>query len=244
VLILGGTAEARDLAGSAVAAGLPVISSLAGRVSNPALPVGPVRIGGFGGPAGLAAFLAGHRIRAVVDATHPFAATISSSAVTACGSVGVPLLRLARSGWSGRPDALDWAWVDSVAAADRRAWTLGQRAFLTTGRQTVADYASIAERYALVRMVEAPAAALSPPWELILDRGPYTVQGELDLMRSRRIDVLVTKDSGGAYTSAKLDAAAALAVPVVVVRRPAVDGVDSVRTATAALNWLAALSTG
>jgi precorrin-6A/cobalt-precorrin-6A reductase len=243
VLILGGTAEARDLARLAVGAGLPVVSSLAGRVSNPALPVGPVRIGGFGGPVGLADFLAEHRICSVVDATHPFAATISSSAVTACRSVGVPLLRLARPGWSGRPDAPGWAWVDSVAAAGGRARTLGRRAFLTTGRQTVAEYAPMADRYALVRMVEPPAAPLSPAWELILDRGPYTVPGELDLMRSRRIDVLVTKDSGGAYTSAKLDAAAALGVPVVIVRRPAVDGVDSVDAAEAALSWLAALPT-
>ncbi len=238
LLILGGTAEARELAARAAGAGLPIVSSLAGRVSNPALPAGTVRIGGFGGARGLATYLTEHRILAVVDATHPFAATISASAVTACDAGGVPLLRLTRSGWSGRPDAAAWNWVDSVAAADRRAIQVGQRAFLTTGRQTVADYAAMSGRYALVRMVETPTGALPPEWELILDRGPYTRSGELDLMSSRRIDVLVTKDSGGAYTAAKLDAAAALGVPVVIVRRPDSGAAVTAETVEQALAWL------
>lgn len=238
-LILGGTAEARALAAAAIRAGLSVVSSLAGRVSRPALPVGPVRIGGFGGAAGLAGYLRDERIRAVVDATHPFAATMSASAATACGATGVPLLRLARPGWSTRDDAGRWRWVSTTAAAGEVAAQLGRRTFLTTGRQTLDDFIPLADRFVLVRVVEPPTAPLPPAWELIQDRGPYSLAGELDLMESRAIDVLVTKDSGGAYTSAKLDAAATLGLAVVVVRRPAVDErVPAVASAVQALEWL------
>ncbi len=196
VLILGGTAEARALALAATSARVPVVSSLAGRVSNPALPVGPVRIGGFGGVAGLVDYLTAHRVTAVVDATHPFAATISASAVNACGAAGFPLLRLARPGWSGRQDASTWHWVDSVEAAGLLAMELGHRAFLTTGRQTLAAYGPMTGRYALVRVVEPPTEPLSACWELITDRGPYRLDRELSLLREHRIDVLVTKDFG------------------------------------------------
>jgi len=238
-LILGGTAEARALATAANRAGLSVVSSLAGRVSRPALPTGPVRVGGFGGAAGLAGYLRDERIRAVVDATHPFAATMSASAATACTATGVPLLRLARPGWSARADAACWNWVTSTAAAGEVAAQLGGRPFLTTGRQTLGDFVPLSERFVLVRVVELPTTPLPPAWELIRDRGPYSLAGELDLMRSRAIEVLVTKDSGGAYTSAKLDAAAALGVAVVVVRRPAGDAaVPAVASAAQALEWL------
>ncbi len=237
-LILGGTGEARALALAATSAGLPVLSSLAGRVSNPALPVGPVRIGGFGGTAGLTCYLAAHQIRAVVDATHPFAATISAAAIGACADLAVPLLRLARPGWSGHPDASRWHWVDPGGPGCARAMELGERAFITTGRQTLADYDRMADRFALVRVVEPPTQPLSPVWELITDRGPYTLPGELELMRTRRIDVLVTKDSGGAYTAAKLDAAADLHVEIVIVRRPPPHDVATVGTVTEAMTWL------
>lgn len=239
VLILGGTAEGRALAAAAVGAGYPIVSSLAGRVARPALPVGPVRIGGFGGSAGLAAYLVDCRVRAVVDATHPFAATMSASAAQACRAVGVPLLRLARPGWSTRPDAGSWQWADSTVAAAGSAGRIGQRAFLTTGRQTLPDFAALADRPTLVRVVEPPEAPLPQRWHLVLDRGPYTLAGELELMTARQVDVLVTKDSGGAYTCAKLDAAAQLHIPVVVVRRPAPDAeVPAVTSVAGAVAWL------
>lgn len=238
-LILGGTAEGRALAAAAVAAGHPVVSSLAGRVSRPALPVGAVRIGGFGGPDGLAEFLTGAGIGAVVDATHPFAAAMSANAAIACTAVGIPLLRLARPGWSGRPDAGSWLWVDSTVAAAATTRQTGQRPFLTTGRQTLPDFAALADRSTLVRVVEPPELALPERWRVILDRGPYAVAGERALMHADAIDVVVTKDSGGSYTSAKLDAAAELGIPVVVVRRPAPDArVPTVDTVAAALEWL------
>ncbi len=244
VLILGGTSEGRALAAAAAGVGVPVVSSLAGRVSRPALPVGQVRIGGFGGAVGLQQFLTTHRIRAVVDATHPFAATMTSSAAVACAATGVPLLRLARPGWSGRPAAADWRWVDSIAAAAATTDRLGRRPFLTTGRQTLEQFRILADRFVLVRVVEPPDTALPVQWELVRDRGPYSLTAELSLMRSAAVDVLVTKDSGGDYTSAKLDAASKLGIPVVIVRRPAAPGgVQLVESVPPALAWLSALGT-
>ena len=238
VLILGGTAEARALAAALDALGTPVLSSLAGRVSDPALPVGAVRIGGFGGVAGLTDHLRQQRHAAVIDATHPFAATISASAAQACRATGIPLLRLARPGWGERPDAGSWQWVDSTGGAGYAARHAGSRALLTTGRQTLDDFRILDDRYTAVRVVELPTTTLPGRWEVIRDRGPYRRGGELALMTSRAIDVLVTKDSGGAYTSAKLDAAAQLGIPVIVVRRPpTVPGVIAVGSPTDAVAW-------
>jgi len=219
VLILGGTAEARALAATLTTLGVPVMSSLAGRVGNPALPAGAVRIGGFGGAEGLVSYLEAERPAVVVDATHPFATTISRSALTACNEVGVPLLRLARPGWAEHPDADSWHWVDSYPAAAARAAELGSRIMLTTGRTTLSHFLDIDADFVLVRLVES-IDPLPAHWEVIRSRGPYTVPAERELMTSRRIAVLVTKDSGGAMTAPKLTAAALEGVLVVVVQRP------------------------
>lgn len=227
ILILGGTAEARALAAALVDAGVPVVSSLAGRVRDPALPAGEVRIGGFGGVAGLAAFLAGRAVTAVVDATHPFAATMTAHAVAACAQVGVPLVVLRRPGWPSEPD---WIGVDSPADAAARLPALGERVFLTTGRTSLATFAELDLEF-LVRCVEPPSGRLPRRMHLVLDRGPFTVAGERALLRDHRIDVLVTKDSGGPLTSAKLAAARAEGVRVVVVRRPPLPpGIEAVAT--------------
>ena len=220
VLVLGGTAEARALAAELDAHGVGFVSSLAGRVSRPRLPVGEVRVGGFGGVPGLTAYLRERDVSAVVDATHPFAATMTANAARACADTRVPLLRLARPGWGDHPDAGRWTWVASQDEAREAAGRLGSRPFLTTGRQTLGHYARWADRDVLVRVVEPLASVVPARWSVVQDRGPYAVQGELSLMREHRVDVLVTKDSGGAYTRAKLDAARQLEVPVVVVRRP------------------------
>lgn len=227
ILILGGTGEARELASR-----VPAVSSLAGRVSNPALPAGEVRIGGFGGVDGLAQWLRDNDVSAVVDATHPFARQITANAFEACERVGVPLLILRRPGFTPQPG---WHWVDGVADAARDL--PGSRVFLTTGRQELAEFAACPHWF-LARMVEPPEPPMPHRIEVLLSRGPFTVDGELELMRSREIDVLVTKDSGGSMTSAKLEAARQLGVPVVIVRRPPLPPAEVVAGVDAAVSWL------
>lgn len=219
VLVLGGTAEARQLAAALDDAQLPVVSSLAGRVSSPRLPAGAVRIGGFGGPAALAQWLVEHKIAAVVDATHPFAERISASATEACASARVPLLRLERPGWTEQPEDC-WHWVDDVPTAADLVPRLGRRAFLTTGRQGLAAFASVRSVWFLIRCVDPPDRPLPQQHELLLARGPYTLNGELALIDDHAIDLIVTKNSGGPDTEAKLEAARLRGLPVVVVSRP------------------------
>jgi precorrin-6A/cobalt-precorrin-6A reductase len=232
VLILGGTAEARALAAALVGGGVPVVSSLAGRVRDPALPAGEVRVGGFGGVDGLAAWLVAHGVRVVVDVTHPFAARMTAHAVAACAATGVPLVVLRRPGWPPEPG---WVWVDSVPAAAAALPGLGERVFLTTGRTGLAAFADLDLEF-LVRCVDPPSGPLPRRARVLLDRGPYTLEGERDLLRRYRIDVLVTKDSGGAMTAPKLAAAREEGARVVVVRRPPVPaGVQVVETVDAAL---------
>ena len=244
VLVLGGTGEARALAaalaGDAPGAhrGVRVISTLAGRVASPRLPHGEVRVGGFGGPAGLAAYLREQRIDAVIDATHPFAQRMSWSALEACAQTATPLLRLERPPFVRDP-AIDWREVASLEQAAALLPAAGCRVFLTTGRQGLAAFATVAGAFFLVRCVDAPdPQALPPDHELLLDRGPFTLQGELALIDRHRLDVLVTKDSGGEMTQAKLDAAGQRGLPVIVVARPPRPDSDTVQTVAQALAWL------
>ncbi|MEV0676284.1 cobalt-precorrin-6A reductase [Actinosynnema sp. NPDC050436] len=227
VLVLGGTGEARELARRAVSRAR-VVSSLAGRVASPRLPEGEVRVGGFGGVAGLVAYLRAERVDAVVDATHPFADRITANALAAVAQTGVPFLVLRRPGWTERAGDR-WTWVDSIAEAARVVGD--RRAFVTSGRDGLGAFAS-----GVARTVDPPAEATA--LDLVLDRGPYTVDGELALMRRHAVEVLVTKDSGGGMTAAKLDAARALGLPVVVVRRPPAPAAPTVTTVDAALAWL------
>ncbi len=241
VLVLGGTGEARSLAALLVREGRSVVSSLAGRVSAPALPAGEVRTGGFGGVDGLVSYLAADGIGAVVDATHPFAANITAHAAQAATASGVPLLRLQRSGWVAHELAPTFHWVDSMGAA-KVAAERHRRPFLTTGRQQLGEFAAWHDRYVLARVVDPPDWEVPTAWEVLQSRGPFTYAAERDLMESRRVDVLLTKDSGGPLTEAKLRAASDLDVDVVVVRRPALpEGLPVVDTVGAAHEWLARL---
>lgn len=235
ILVLGGTAEARELAAALHGGGVRVISSLAGRVSSPRLPEGETRIGGFGGHDALARWLVDHDTTAVVDATHPFAQRISASALHACPQAGVPLLRLERPGWSERPGDR-WHWVDGLDQA-AAAIPSGGRVLLTTGRQGLGAFAHRGNAWFLIRCVDPPQAALPRHHELLLDRGPYVFDGEVALIDEHRIDFVVTKDSGGPHTVAKLDAARARGLPVIVVRRPPRLDVPTVTTVGAALAW-------
>jgi precorrin-6A/cobalt-precorrin-6A reductase len=235
ILLLGGTSEARALA-ARLHSDDEVISSLAGRVPDPALPMGEVRIGGFGGVDGLRNWLRENVVDAVIDATHPFAATITANAAAACRELGVPHLLVARPAWPCG-DAI--MVTSDVQAAEVVAEQDFSRVFLTTGRTGTAAFKD-ADAWFLIRAVTAPDAdALPAHHQILLSRGPYRYEGELELLREHRIDALVTKNSGGAMTRPKLDAAAALSIPVVMVERPALPpGVLTVTTVDDAVAWV------
>jgi precorrin-6A/cobalt-precorrin-6A reductase len=234
VLLLGGTGEARALA-DRLHPDVDIISSLAGRVPDPALPAGPVRIGGFGGAEGLRDWLVGNEITAVVDATHPFAATITANAAAACAELDMPYLVLSRPPWD--PAGATVVATDTQAAKiiDAKGYS---RVFLTTGRSGVAAFSG-SDAWFLIRVVSAPdVGALPRDHELLLSRGPYGYDDERELLRSRGIEALVTKNSGGAMTRAKLDAASSLGADVLMIQRPALpDGVAVVSSVQEAVAW-------
>jgi precorrin-6A/cobalt-precorrin-6A reductase len=239
ILILGGTGEARKLAAGLTAAGTGVVSSLAGRVRQPRLPAGEVRIGGFGGAAGLAGYLRAEAITGIVDATHPFASAISANAAEAAAQAGLPLLVLRRPPWPADPS---WQTVPDIAAAAAavRGWP-GESVFLTTGRRDLGVFAADGRHRFLVRAVDPPDpdGPVPPRMTLLLDRGPYTPEGESALMREHAVGLLVTKNSGGPMTAAKLGAARELGVRVVVVERPPLPpGSTTVTTVDEALAWV------
>lgn len=238
VLILGGTTESRALAVALGAVqGIETITSLAGRVAEPILPVGRTRIGGFGGPDALAVWLRDNAIDVVVDATHPFASTIGAHAEQATREASVALLVLTRPPWTaGEGDR--WTSVASLPDA-ASAITPGSRVFLTTGRQGVHHFASVDHSWFLVRAIDPPTGPVPPHMTLHLNRGPFDVDHEAMMLADNRIDLLITKNSGGDMTRAKLDAARAASIPVIVVDRPARTGsAPTVFDIAAAVDWL------
>lgn len=238
ILILGGTAEASVLARALHGTGIDAVLSLAGRTALPKREPVRTRIGGFGGAEGLAAWIAGNGIARVVDATHPFAARISHNAALACERAGVPLLAVRRPAWERRPGD-DWIEVDDMAAAAAAIGGAPRRVFLTIGRQELAAFAAAPQHAYHVRTIEPIAGVLAVPHLTeIAGRGPFAVDVETAFLREAGIEILVTKNAGGAATYAKIAAARSLGLPVVMVRRPALPEVQSVADPEDALSWL------
>jgi len=198
-----------------------------------------VRIGGFGGAAGLAAYFVSERIDAVVDATHPFAARMSANAVAACRAAQTPLVVFTRPPWMPEPGD---RWIE-VATMEDAAQALGAKpraAFLTQGRLKLAAFARMAQHRYIVRAIDRPAEIDAlPSCKLILARGPFSLADELALMKRERIDALVTKNSGGRATYAKIEAARALGIEVVMVRRPPAPEAETLDDLNAVMAWIA-----
>lgn len=242
LLILGGTAEARVLAERVLAQfaeRLAVTTSLAGRTARHAVLPGDVRSGGFGGSPGLAAYLESAAIDLVIDATHPFATQISAAAAAACRNVGVPLLLLVRPDWVAE-EGDRWITVaDAAAAAVQLAMLGARRILLTIGQRDLGAFAMLRDAHFVVRLIDPPASPLPfPSATLLLGRPPFTLREERLMMRAAAIDAVVTKAAGGAMP-AKLVAARALSLPVVMLRRPAPENDKNVVRVEDALEWVA-----
>jgi precorrin-6A/cobalt-precorrin-6A reductase len=221
VLILGGTTEASALARqNAGDARLAPLLSLAGRTTNPRPQPIPVRSGGFGGIEGLVRFLRDAAIDAVIDATHPYADQMSAHAVAACRATGVPLASLVRPEWPRHADDR-WQVVGDTEAAARALGAVPRRVFLSLGRQDLHVFAAAPQHHYLARLIERPEPATLPPdLRLLQARGPFDRADEERLLRDERIEVVVSKNAGGTATYAKIEAARALGLPVVMIARP------------------------
>ncbi|MCD7058829.1 cobalt-precorrin-6A reductase [Pelagibacterium xiamenense] len=237
ILILGGTAEARALADRLAGRAEDVITSLAGRTSAPSLPVGKVRTGGFGGAEGLARYLAETAVTHLVDATHPFAARISANAVIAARAANVRLLRLERPAWTPPADA-NWIDVPDMPAAARNI-PENARVLLTIGRQELAAFHGVSDCTIFARVIEPPET-VPTGWTIIAARGPFTIDQERALLETHAITHLVTKNSGSPHMAAKLEAAHAHGVAVLMIARPRLPEAETAATIEDTLSWLSA----
>jgi precorrin-6A/cobalt-precorrin-6A reductase len=220
VLLLGGTSESWELA--ALLSGrsdVIVVSSLAGRVSQPRVPRGLVRVGGFGGVDGLIAYLKANKIAAVIDATHPFAVRISQNAEAACKELALPLIALARPAWV-KAEGDIWHEVQDFHAAASLIERMQGRVFLSIGRQELAAFADCRRATYLIRAIEQPTPPLPLHHRVILERGPFDLHHERKLLCEHSIDVIVSKNSGGIATYSKIAAARDLRLPVVMISQP------------------------
>lgn len=241
VLVLGGTLDASRLAQALAQAGVDGIFSYAGRTSAPIAQPLPTRVGGFGGVAGLQAFLQAECITHVVDATHPFAAQMSSNAVQACAEAGVPLLALERPAWQAQSGDV-WQQVPDMAAAVQALPAEPARVFLAIGRQHVAPFLACAQHWYLLRLVDLVVdSVLDLPaarGHVVLDRGPFTVDGDRALLQVHGITHVVSKNSGGAGAQAKLMAAREWSLPVILIDRPFIPARPTVSTVEGVFAWL------
>ena len=236
ILLLGGTTEASLLARALAVAGKDAVFSYAGRTDSPVAQPLPMRVGGFGGIAGLVDYLRAERIGAVVDATHPFAAQMSRNAVAACGLTGVPLIGLERPAWvAGAGDR--WTHVGSMEAAIAALPDRPARVFLAIGKQNLAGFAAKPHHY-LLRLVDAPDAPPLPDCTVILARGPFEVEADKALMIQHNISHIVAKNAGGAGAEAKLIAARTLRLPVILIDRPTLPARRVVASVAEVMAWL------
>jgi precorrin-6A/cobalt-precorrin-6A reductase len=238
VLLLGGTTEATALAQAFAAANIDAIFSYAGRTANPIEQPLPTRLGGYGGVKGLADYIIDAQITHIVDATHPFATQISRNAVEASALTTTPLIAHERPEWRAQPGDAWHHVADTQAAVD----TLPRdpaRVFLAIGKQTLPAFAAQPQHFYLLRLVDAPDTALPVPnAEVVLDRGPFTVESDMDLMRAHAITHVVAKNSGGGGALAKLEAARRLHLPVILIARPAITDRPMARTLKDVMDWL------
>jgi precorrin-6A/cobalt-precorrin-6A reductase len=239
ILILGGTAEARQLAGALAHRGdVSVTLSLAGRTAEPAPQAVPVRRGGFGGAEGLARYLREQRLGILIDATHPYAAAISANAAEAAGAAGVKLLALRRPAWE-KAAGDTWIEVEGVDAAVAALGKAPRRVFLALGRKELRPFAAAPQHFYLVRSVDPVDPPLGVPHAAyITARGPFSEAEDRVLLEKNGIEIVVAKNSGGEATYGKIAAARALGIPVAMLKRPALPDVPSVATVDEALAWL------
>lgn len=236
-LILGGIADASLLAAEIARAGIDAVYSYGGRTRAPADQPLPTRIGGFGGVGGLADYIRREGITHVIDATHPFAAEMSRNAVEACAQTGTPLVALERAPWTRAPDD-KWIEVGDVAAAAAALPEAPARVFLGIGRQHIAPFAARPQHAYTLRFVDPPEAPLPFAADVIVSRGPFTLDGELEMLRSRGIAWIVARNSGGDGARAKVDAARILGLPLIMISRPNRPERLRMETVTEVMQWL------
>ncbi|MDU4636380.1 MAG: cobalt-precorrin-6A reductase [Cutibacterium avidum] len=238
VLILGGTTKARQLATRLVDDGIDLCTSLAGRTKSPRPVPGPTRLGGFGGVDGLKDFLTANEVKVMVDASHPFAATMRGHAAQACLDLNLPLARLAPPSWRTQPEAATWHWVDDHDAAARALADLPDVVLLTVGRQPISHYLRLGPRRVIVRCVDAPEEELPEGWTVLQERGPFTMAREREIF-SGGVATVVSKDSGGTELDPKLRLAAETGVQIVMVSRgPAPGWGDELSEVDEAVQWI------
>jgi precorrin-6A/cobalt-precorrin-6A reductase len=238
VLLLGGTTEATALAHAFANAGIDAVFSYAGRTETPVEQPLPTRLGGFGGIGGIADYIQKAQITHLVDATHPFAAQISANTVAACQITNTPLIAYQRPEWVAQPGDI-WTHVADNEAAVLALPTTPARIFLAIGKQTLPAFAAQPQHFYLLRLVDAPGTALPlPNAEVILDRGPFAVESDMALLQAHAITHIVAKNSGGTGALAKLEAARRLALPVIMIARPAIPDRKIARNLPAVMQWL------
>ncbi|MCY7279050.1 MAG: cobalt-precorrin-6A reductase [Phormidesmis sp. CAN_BIN44] len=239
VLILGGTGDAIALATKASQIpNIEIITSLAGRTQTPTAIAGSVRVGGFGGATGLSDYLRDRQIDYLIDATHPFAAQMSHNAAIATRAVGIPHLMLVRPAWEKMPDDR-WIEVESIEAAALTLEQTAKRVFLTIGRQQLAPFARLHNIWFLMRSIDPPSPDIALPNGItVLDRAPFTIEQEKKLILDHAIDTIVSKNSGGNATHAKIVAARELEIPIVMVQRSPTPPAEQVADVESAIGWL------